>query len=170
MLASGATISIDLDPATASCDRIVSMSSVTFGGTLQLNLVAGSYANGNAFTLFGATNYSGSFSNLVPASPGPGLKWNTNQLNVDGTLRVFSVPTPSPHLTSFSATGGNLVISASGGIPYDPCRLVTSTNLLTPLASWIPLATNRFDGAGTTSFTNEIPAGAIARFFAIVVD
>jgi hypothetical protein len=43
---------------------------------------------------------------------------------------------------------GNLVISANGGIPDDPCYLLTSTNLASLLSSWSCVATNYFNLSG----------------------
>jgi hypothetical protein len=61
-----------------------------------------------------------------------------------------------------------LVISASGGIAYDPCYLLTSTNVVDPLANWIRLATNRFGSDGKVSLTNAIAGGEPERYFRLI--
>jgi hypothetical protein len=53
----------------------------------------------------------------------------------------------------------------TAGIPYDPCFLLTSTNLATPSSGWFPVATNYFDVTGTTSFTNLTTTGDPQRYF-----
>jgi autotransporter-associated beta strand protein len=79
--------------------------SLTYSGTLSLsNITAVSYAVGDSFKMFNAGSYLGSFQNIAPSVPGPGLVWNTNSLTVDGTLSVVEAP---PTLT-------NLVISPAG--------------------------------------------------------
>jgi hypothetical protein len=39
--------------------------------------------------------YGGTFTSIVPATPGAGLLWNTNTLASDGTLRVVSTSATS---------------------------------------------------------------------------
>src|SRR6185369_2751470 len=56
-------------------DRVTGLSSVAYNGTLLItNVGAAPLAAGDSFTLFEATSYSGSFSSIQPASPGPGLQ------------------------------------------------------------------------------------------------
>jgi hypothetical protein len=49
---------------------------------------------------------------------------------------------PASPMSNFS--GGNIVLQASGGIPYDPCFLLTTTNLAAPV-QWGYSTTNNFD-------------------------
>jgi len=86
---------VELNAAANTNDLVRGLTSVTYGGTLTLSNVAGAIAASNAFKLFRANSYSGAFSALVPASPGPGLAWNTNTLRTDGTLRVVSTLPPA---------------------------------------------------------------------------
>jgi T5SS/PEP-CTERM-associated repeat protein len=90
----GSTTLMKLDASDSTSDAITGISNLVYGGTLQLTNFSGFYSNGQSFALFAATNYSGAFAALVPASPGPGLRWDTNELSVDGVLRVFSTPIP----------------------------------------------------------------------------
>jgi hypothetical protein len=55
---------------------------------------------------------------------------------------------------SVAVTGGNVVIKGTSPDVGQSYRILTSTNLALPLASWIPVATNVFAGVG---FTNSIP-------------
>ncbi len=169
-LDSGSTTCVELDEATGTNDNFIGLANVIYGGTLQLTNLNGSLSSGNSFKLFSAINYSGMFNSLSPPSPSPTLKWNTNQLNVDGTLRIFSVPTPPPAVAVVSLSSGNITISASNGIPYDLCYLLTSTNVALPVAEWILCATNRFDSVGNVNFTNVIAFSDAKRFFRLAVE
>ncbi|MFZ0827369.1 MAG: hypothetical protein WAO02_08085 [Verrucomicrobiia bacterium] len=169
-LSNGCTTVMGLYPLAGSARSVKGISSVAYGGTLQLNNLGGTYGSGQSYSLFQSTSYSGAFDNLIPATPGAGLRWDTNQLNIDGTLRIFSIPTPPPAFSSVAQTGGNLVVTATAGIPYDPCYLFTSTNLATPLSDWTCVTTNYFDVTGATSFTNAIPSDEPARFYQLQVN
>src|SRR5207247_1293501 len=91
-------------------------------------------------------SYSGAFASLTPASPAPGLAWNTNTLATDGTLRVVSTSAPTISV-------GRAVPSAPGSIslswPADHIgwRLQSQTNFLS--------ATNWFDVSNSIA-TNQM--------------
>lgn len=75
-------------------DSIVFAPSLTYGGTLRLNNVGAALAAGDEFTLFVVGGADGAFAAIVPATPGPGLLWDTNQLTVSGTLRITAQLNP----------------------------------------------------------------------------
>lgn len=167
----GSTISMKVNASSGTCDTFTGLTNITYGGTLQLTDVAITpFHNGNSFKLFLAANYSGAFSAIVPTTPGTGLRWDTSELNVNGTLRVFSTPTPSPSFSSATTANGNLVFTATGGVPYDPCYLLSSTNLATPLSDWSHISTNYFDSTGAAAFTNSISLDQPQQFFEIQVN
>jgi T5SS/PEP-CTERM-associated repeat protein len=151
----------------AKFDYFVGISNMTYGGTLLLTNITGQLAAGNSFQLFSASNYSGAFSAILPLSPGPGLKWNTNELNVDGVLRVVALQ-PLPPTIAAQLSGTNFQVRASGGIPYDPCYLLTTTNLASP-AAWETCGTNIFDPFGNTIFNPTIFLDEKERFFRLQV-
>lgn len=169
-LGQGSTTLIKLNAFSGSADHFDGATNVAFGGTLRLTNVFGSLGHGNSFKLFNAAHFTGAFTALSPASPGGGLRWDTNRLNVDGTLRVFSVPTPAPTIMSASHSGGSVQISASGGIPYDACYLLTSTNMAVPLVEWTPCATNHFDSDGNVSMVRDADPGEPQRFYRLSVE
>jgi T5SS/PEP-CTERM-associated repeat protein len=170
VLSAGSTNIMKLDATSGTADSLTGMASVTFGGTLQLGNLTGSLAAGNSFKLFTATNYFGAFANLSPASPGPGLSWNTNQLNINGVLGVSSTATPAPNLAVAMAVGGNIVLSTTGGVSFTPCYLLTCTNFPPLPADWTYVSTNYFDASGATGFTNAIQADEKQRYFRIQVN
>lgn len=169
-LSAGSTTLMKLNASASTSDMFTGIGNLVYGGTLQLTNVSGSYSAGQSFSLFAATNYAGAFAALIPASPGPGLQWDTNEFSVDGVLRVFSTTTPAPVIGSVTAANGNLLISASGGIPYDPCYLLTSTNLATPVSNWSCITTNYFDSTGATTFTNAISTDQTQQYFRLQVN
>jgi len=166
----GSTALMKLSALSGTADSLSGMSNVFYGGTLQLTNISGSLVAGNSFKLFGANKYFGAFDSLVPASPGAGLRWDTNELAVDGVLRVFPATTTPPMLTSVMAPDGNLVVSAAGGIPYDACYLLTCTNMPASPADWSYTATNYFNANGTASFTNAVPPAEPQRYFRLQVN
>ena len=73
----------------ASSKLTVTGSALTYAGTLSaVSLSTNIYAAGDTFTLFSASSYAGTFTNMnLPVLP-VGLYWSTNNLAVNGTLTV----------------------------------------------------------------------------------
>lgn len=69
-------------------DLIAGISTLTYGGVLDVDCSGGSLAAGDSFKLFSAMNYVGKFDHITPPSPGNGLAWDLSRLTVDGTLQV----------------------------------------------------------------------------------
>jgi hypothetical protein len=136
-------------------------SAIAYGGTLSLVNISGSpLAAGNSFQIFSAAGYSGSFANITPATPGPGLVWDTRQLN-SGKLGVVQ----QPIINSITTTGGNLIFGGANGVANAGYYVLSSTNLTTPLSNWVVMATNHFDLSGAFSFTNAIKTNAPNQFY-----
>lgn len=133
-------------------DLMQGMSSITYGGTLQLNLSGDALAAGDTMKLFNATTYSGAFVTIVPASPGTGLVWNTSTLVTSGTLSVASAVNPvntTPTNIVFSVTGSDLTLSWPAD--HTGWRLQAQTN--PPHGG---LGTNWFDVVGANATNQEI--------------
>ena len=145
-------------------DAIVGISNVQFGGTLAVTNVQGDFAAGDNFKLFDAISYSGAFSAIVPPTPGPLLAWDTSTLAIDGTLRVVPVMPVFGHPV---ISGGDLILSGSGGAPGSSYVVLSSTNLATPINQWSVLATNVFDGTGAFLFSTPIEPGTEQRYYRI---
>jgi hypothetical protein len=149
-------------------DEVQAGAGLTYGGTLNLENISGSpLAAGNSFQIFNAASYSGSFVSLMPAAPGTGLAWDTTQLNI-GILNVVAVST-QPVIGSVAMSGGNLVFSGSGGTPGGTFYVLTSTNLLLPLANWTLTTTNQFDGGGNFDVTNAINPDSAQEYYLLKV-
>ncbi len=136
---------------------------ITYGGTLNLSFVPGSLAAGNSFTLFktspAANNFAGSFASITPATPGPGLAWNTSQLATSGILTVTNAKIS---FGSFLVAGTNLTLTGTGGTPSGPYYILASTNVLGP---WMTNGTGAFDASGNFAFTNGINTNNASLFY-----
>jgi hypothetical protein len=149
--------------------RLSGTSSVlTCGGTLVLTNLSGTVTVGDSFTLFSATSYAGAFSSIIPATPGVGLVWNTNNLASNGTLSV-ALGTIHPQLNFTERDGGSMILSGSGGAAGYAYTVLTSTNLTAPVASWGVVGTGTFDASGNFSFTNSVDPQLPKAYFAIQV-
>ena len=166
-LASGSTnvFEISTTPLTNSIATI--SGALTCGGTLIVtNIGANALAAGDSFKLFNAGSYNGSFANVVLPSLPAGLGWNTNALNIAGTISVITTATPviSPILLS----GDNLAFSGTGGVANANFYLLGSTNLSTPVTNWTRLLTNQFDGSGNFNFDFTNAVGTNAQTFYLI--
>jgi autotransporter-associated beta strand protein len=101
-LLAGSTNVFKLNASANTNDSVRGLSSAKYGGTLQVTNLAGTLTTNNAYKLFYATSYSGTFASLSPANPGAGLFWDTSTLATDGTLRIT----------------GTSVVSAQAGISF----------------------------------------------------
>jgi hypothetical protein len=78
-------------------------------------------------------------------------------------LAVLKAPVVNPTYIS----GGNLILTGTGGSPNGGYTVLTTTNLLTPLANWTISTTGTLDATG--AFSNSIPVNTSqpASFFTI---
>ena len=83
------THTFDIDADTVEADLLnVGAGQIQFGGTLTVNLAAGTLASGQTFNLFDASTFSGSFSTLNLPTLFGALEWNLDDLTVNGSIRV----------------------------------------------------------------------------------
>jgi autotransporter-associated beta strand protein len=160
---SGTTV-MDLNKTGIGTSDTIAFSPVMhFGGTLQVNAVGGALAAGDEFSLFSFDSSIGTFSSIVPASPGPGLAWDTSGLYSSGVLRVTAGSLPNG--ITISASGSNVILSGTNGTPNSLYRVLSSTDIALPAASWTPIYTNTLSSIGSFSYTNIINVGEPQRFF-----
>ncbi|MGD0260908.1 MAG: DNRLRE domain-containing protein [Verrucomicrobiota bacterium] len=138
-----------MDLGSGTNDVLNGAASIAYGGTLALAFPPGSLAAGDSFKLFNAAGYIGSFNNIQPSAPGPGLAWDTSTLN-NGVLSIVL----RPAIAGVARSAGSLIIVATNGLLGGSCYVASSTNLSLPLADWTLAATNVFDGNGTFRSTN----------------
>jgi autotransporter-associated beta strand protein len=168
-LQAGSTCAFRLSPTgAAASDQVVGLTSVTYGGTLNVTLLPGQLLGGEVFKLFGANAYSGNFAaiNLPPMDPA--LSWDTTKLAVDGTLRVNgSVAPQTIDVTRAALTpDGNFQMSGSATVSAGTYRILATTNLMDP-ASWIQVGGGTFV-AGVLSFTDLDSTNHPQRFYRVI--
>ena len=159
-------IEISKSPKTNDLLRVVRRR-LTHGGTLSVAHLAGTLTDGDSFKILDATNYTGAFATLALPALDYGLAWNTNALYTNGTLSVMAGI--APRFNSTRLVGTNLVMSGSGGILGSNYYVLTTTNLILPLAQWTPIATNQFTTDGNFYFTNGVNLGTPLRFYLLQV-
>ncbi|MEI9960427.1 MAG: hypothetical protein WDM76_04625 [Limisphaerales bacterium] len=151
------TTAVEVNKTAGTRDQITTTGAIVYGGTLNVANLAGTLANNDSFKIFNGASYSGSFANIVPATPGSGLAWDTSALVSSGTLKVVTASAARPTINSISLSGGQLVLSGTNnGGSGGTYQILTSTNLAVPLASWSVLTNGAFNGNGSFASTNAI--------------
>jgi autotransporter-associated beta strand protein len=149
--------------STVANAKVAGLSSVAFGGTLQI-LVAGNLTGGEVFHLFDSAAYAGDFATYnLPALSSP-LYWS-NSIATDGTLQVGGKLATPPQFGGIAISGTNLVIQGSGGTPNGTYYVLTSTNIALPVSIWLPTLTNTFDSSGNFQFSTPVGAPPGRRFY-----
>ena len=165
-LQAGSITSVELNKTAHTCDQVLGMSNVTYGGTLVLSNLSGTLAAGDTFKVFDALSYSGSFAALSPTNPpGVNLRWNTNTLTLDGTLRIQSPGVSQPVINSLVNAGGSFIFGGNNGTPGGAYFVLSTNNLAIPRTNWPVVGAGGFDGAGNFSYTNAITPGTPQMFF-----
>jgi autotransporter-associated beta strand protein len=83
------------------------------------------------------------------------------------TKANYVVVKPKTAIGKVTEAGGKLVLSGANGPAGQPYRILTTTNVAKPLASWTPVMTNVFAADGSYSYTNTLGTNA-AGFFLLV--
>jgi autotransporter-associated beta strand protein len=166
----GTTI-MEVSQATATNTILRSTnSSITYGGSLVVSNLAGSFVGGESYKLFnsGTGSYLNSFASIQLPALSPGLSWNTNQLSVNGTISVTgSIVLTPPTISHAGLSGGNIIISGTNNSgPGGTYHVLSSTNLTVPLTNWSVVTNGTFDASGNFSSTNA--TGTNARQFYIL--
>ena len=64
--------------------------------------------------------------------------------------------------------GTNVALAGVGGDPASTFKICTHTNLIEPVASWIPIFTNQFDLYGVFTRTNAFDPDEAERYFRLL--
>jgi len=105
------TLAMDINKATATNDLITGVTTVTYGGTLKVNNLAGTLTTSDSFKLFSAGTYTGAFASITPSTPASGLVWNTNTLTTDGVLRISTGTASNPTNITVSVSSGQIIVA-----------------------------------------------------------
>jgi beta-galactosidase len=155
-LAAGSTTVMAVSQTPPGNASVAVLGDLTIGGNLVVtNLGATELRGGDTFSLFSATNHSGTFASIVLPPLNPALAWNTSLLYTAGKLSV--VTTTQPVIKPLAVSPRGLVFAGSNGVAGAKYYLLGSSNLAAPLADWIPVVTNFFDSRGDFNFTNPAP-------------
>lgn len=155
--AAGAIAEMEINKTTGTFDILKTTGTIQYNGQLVItNVGAGNFVNGDNFKLFDASVYSGAFSSVSPASPGPGLIWNLSELATTGTLKVAI----DPHAKVYYWRGaaGSAASPASWAVTtnWNTAANGTGTARTTPLPNDVLI----FDG--TNLGTSDRYVGAIS--------
>jgi fibronectin-binding autotransporter adhesin len=143
------------------------------GGTLNVINVGSALQQGDTFKLYDVVNRSGAFTTVLLPPVDLPLFWNTNNLNIDGTISIgppLVQPTTNASITKVSLSGNNLLVhGTNNNVPNTSFHYVvlTSTNIALPLSSWTPVATNPFNGDGTFDYVQPIAPGTAQQFIEV---
>lgn len=128
------TLSMDISKTANSADNVTrSGGGLTYGGTLNVANLAGTFVGGESYTLFTASSYGGSFSSVSLPPLAAGLAWDTSTLANSGKIEVYAftfsgltVSTPKNTATKLTvakllakattARGTKALGSVSGGV------------------------------------------------------
>jgi autotransporter-associated beta strand protein len=127
----------------------------SFNGSANLTDVAGCYD----FTSQGSPDYPGGPGDV---NTGYGLTWDNSTATASFTY-VNAATTP-PVVNPVVVSGGNLILTGSGGTAGAGYTWLSTTNLSAPI-TWSTNTTGNFDGSG--NFSNAIPVttSTPAQFF-----
>lgn len=142
-------VKVSLNGGVTNSDQVVGLTSVTYAGALTVSNVGTNVLTvGSQFQLFTAGAFSGNYSSVAI------LPFGTGTFNpATGKLTITSMvpPVVNPPVTS----GGNLILSGTGGTPGGAYTWLTTTNLLNPIGTWTVGVSGVYNSVG--AFTNAIP-------------
>lgn len=144
-------------------DALSGITTVNYGGALIVTNTGGTLALGDAFQLFSAGAYQGSFASVTLPPPGPGLVWS-NRLALDGSIVVAPVVSPAIQVSLQTGTNINLSFPSEAGVNY---VLQSATQIAAPIA-WTSLSTNVGTGA-VLDLSVPVNVGEPSRYFRLLV-
>ena len=159
-------LAINRASGTANYGSVQGITIASFGGTLVVTNLGGTFQNGDTFTLFSAGAYTGDFAATIfpPLSSGLGWSWNS----ASGTLSVVPVVT-NPNPTNIVVTAGSGGFTMAWPVDHIGWRLLVQTN---NLAAGISTNANDWTTVAGSAATNQvfisIDATKPAEFYRLV--
>jgi hypothetical protein len=161
-----ATPTFDLSSnAGSGNDKVVLTGSAALAGNSALvtinPLATLAVANYVLFDVQGTGSVASDF-NTAPAWTGtpPGNAADFSIITSGKQVLLHNVNATASTPPTFAApvvSGGNLILTGSGGAPSASYSVVTSTNVAFPLSTWTPVAGQNGNFAANGHFTNTIP-------------
>ncbi|MGN6556352.1 MAG: autotransporter-associated beta strand repeat-containing protein, partial [Verrucomicrobiota bacterium] len=143
---------MELDKLAGTNDQVVATGNIQYGGTLVVSSHSGTLDGADRFKLFSGASYSGSFAEILPATPGDGFEWDLTSLPVDGTLKV-AVLTLS--IGSIKRTAPTNAMLSGFGAPSQDYYIWSSTNVASPIESWSLLGWSKATAGGIIDFIDN---------------
>jgi autotransporter-associated beta strand protein len=163
VLLPGSTTALTIN-GSSSIPAVQGLSSVTYGGTLLMNNLSGTFALGQTFSIFGSATVTGSFTSIQPP-PGPGLTWRLDPAT--GELSVV-LATSQPIISSVALSGSDLLLEITGGPPGAAAYIIASTDLSLPKTQWERIDTNAFDMSGNLTWTRAVNVSGTDQLYLMV--
>ncbi len=148
-LQAGSTFVADVgfDGVSATSNDVALVTgTLTYGGTLTVNVVGSPLVAGNTFKLFNAGTVSGSFAATNLPALGTGLGWSWNPAT--STLSVVPAINTNPATANFQAALASGALHFTWAPDHIGWQLYTNAVGLTAKSSWFPVI-------GSAAVTNE---------------
>jgi autotransporter-associated beta strand protein len=144
-LDAASTTVMELDKANGTHDAVAGITTLTYGGTLTVTNLGGTFVGGESYVLFSAASYVGNFSatNLPPLDPGLNWVWNP----ATGTLSVSGGVPSTPTNLTFAVSGGGTTLELSWPPAYLGWLIQSNAVSVADTNAW-------FDVAGSDSVTS----------------
>jgi autotransporter-associated beta strand protein len=150
-LALQGTVFLKVNQATGGNDLVRGITSLTYGGTLAVSNLAGTFVGGESYQLFNSGAFTSSFATMNLPALNAGLGWKFNPTT--GTLTVLSAPP-----IGLTAMAGNAQVAlnwgaSAGATSYNVKRATVSGGPYTIIAN--PTTTSYTDtsvASGTTYY------------------
>jgi autotransporter-associated beta strand protein len=89
--------------------------------------------------------------------------------NGNDLLLVFASQPAPPEFGSVAVNGTSLVVGGIGGVTGGDYYVLTTTNLMLPLAQWTRALTNQFSTGGSFLFTNDFDPNGPQVFYRLLL-
>jgi autotransporter-associated beta strand protein len=106
------TLAIDRTLGTANFGKVQGITTASFGGTLTVTSLGGTFQANDSFQLFSASTYMNNFTATNLPILGTGLGWNWDPTT--GTLSVVATVNTNPTNLVFNLTGNSLSLTWPG--------------------------------------------------------
>ena len=140
----GGTLQVGDDKVSDSGLKLTGGLKLNSGAILQLNeaMMTATFSKGQKIQAFTGTVSSGTFAEILPTTPGDGLKWDTSALYTSGIMKVIGEdeepgeepivdPTPAVEYKTALLTWDNMTVSTDGTLDASKTDGTKANNILT---------------------------------------
>jgi autotransporter-associated beta strand protein len=108
LIAGSATV-MEINAGAVTCDKVIDISTLNYGGTLSVTNTGGAFAIGQTYPLFSASSYAGNFAATNLPTLNSSMKWQWSPAS--GTLAIVAAVNTNPTNITAAVSGGNLNLS-----------------------------------------------------------